>query len=356
MNTFQTRISFAVSLIFLLGACSKQEVATEEKIERPASIFVVGDLGADQSNAYSGEIRARYETVLGFRIGGKLIARTADVGEQVKKGQVLARLDAADTGLQESAAEAQYRLAQDELKRYQELRDKGFVSQSALDSKETALKAAAAQAGLARNQAAYTSLTSDRTGVVSATLAEVGQVVSAGQPVVRVAQEGEREVVIAIPESRFASIKVGMPAQIEISAANGGTQTIQGHLREISPAADAASRTYAARVSFDAGHSKVALGMTARVRIASAMKGAGKSANVYRVPLTAIFQQGDKAAVWVVAADHSVSLRPVDIVAYRDDGALITNGVSAGEQIVSAGVHKLTAGDKVKAIEGGKAL
>ncbi len=338
-----------------LIACSK-ETPPPEKIERPASTLVVGALGADQSNVYSGEIRARYETVLGFRIGGKIIARTADVGDKVKSGQLLARLDAADTGLQESAASAQYRLAEDEVKRFRELRDQGFVSQSALDAKETALKAAAAQAGLARNQANYTSLQSDRTGVISATLAEVGQVVSAGQPVLRVAQDGEREVSIAIPESRFAAIKVGMPALIEISSNGNSTQTIAGHLREISPAADAASRTYPARVSFDAGNAKVALGMTARVRLSDNAKSGAKNNSGFRVPLSAIFQQGDKAAVWIVAADRSVSLRPVTVSAYRDDGALISGGIAAGERIVSAGVHKLTAGEKIRIIENGKAL
>jgi RND family efflux transporter MFP subunit len=253
--------------------------------------------------------------------------------------------------LQESAASAQFRLAEDEVKRYRELRDKGFVSQSALDAKETALKAAAAQAGLARNQAAYTSLLSDRKGVVSATLAEVGQVVSAGQPVLRVAQDGEREVAIAIPESRFAAVKVGMPARIEFG---GAANTVPGHVREISPAADPASRTYAARVSFDANNAKAALGMTARVRLSAPANGDLQNAGGLRVPLTAIFQLNDKAAVWVVAADHSVSLRPIEVAAYRDDGALVATGITVGERIVSAGVHKLTAGEKIQIIENGK--
>lgn len=343
------------TLPFVLMACSK-EAAPPEKIERPASTIVVGALGESQSNVYSGEVRARFETVLGFRIGGKIIQRKAEVGDKVKQGQLLARLDAADTGLQESAASAQLRLAEDEVKRYRELRDQGFVSQSALDAKETALKAAAAQAGLARNQAEYTSLTSDRNGVVSATLAEVGQVVSAGQPVLRVAQDGEREVLIAIPESRFGAVKVGMQAQIEMDSDNGKTRLLAGHIREISPAADPASRTYAARVAFDTQHSLVALGMTARVRLGSAAKADGKQPREFRVPLTAIFQQDDKTAVWVVAADRSVSLRPVVVTAYRDDGALIASGIAAGERIVSAGVHKLTPGEKIKIIENGKAI
>jgi RND family efflux transporter MFP subunit len=339
-----------------LAACAK-EAAPPVKVERPASTIVVGALATDNGNIYSGEIRARYETVLGFRIGGKLVERLVDAGALVRKGQVLARLDAADTGLQESAATAQFRLAEDELKRFRELREQGFVSQSALDAKETALKSAAAQAGLARNQAAYTSLVSDRDGVISATLAEVGQVVSAGQSVVRVAQQGEREVAISIPESRFSSIKVGMPAEIELNATDSSAKTIlHGHVREISPAADPASRTYPAHVSFDVGNAKVALGMTARVKLNESLKGVTQKNDGYLIPLTAIFQEGDKSALWIVAADRSVSLRPVVVSAYRDDGALISSGIAAGERIVSAGVHKITPGEKIQIIENGKAL
>ena len=361
---------FALSL--LLSACGKEQAIAAATVERPASTIVVGALGDERSNVYSGEIRARYETVLGFRIGGKIIARTVDVGAVVNSGQLLARLDAADTGLQESAAAAQYRLADDEAKRYRELREQGFVSQSALDAKETALKAAAAQAGLARNQAAYTSLLSDRAGVISATLAEVGQVVSAGQAVVRVAQDGKREVSISIPESRFNAVRVGMPAQIELSAAGNGVQTFAGHVREISPAADPASRTYPARVALDSGNAAVALGMTARVKISAAGKsdaagkndatgknaatgkGVARKDSAYLIPLSAIFQQGEKTAVWIVASDRSVSLRPVEVGAYRDDGALVLSGIAAGERIVSAGVHMLTAGDKIQLIDNGK--
>ncbi len=346
------RTATILLLPMLLAGCGK-EAEPPAKVERPAATFVVGALAADSGNVYSGEIRARYEAVLGFRIGGKIVERMVDAGAQVRKGQLLARLDAADTGLQESAAAAQYRLAEEELKRYRELREQNFVSQSALDAKETALKAAAAQVGLARNQAAYTSLLSDRDGVVSATYAEVGQVVSAGQPVVRVAQHGEREIAIAIPESRYATVRVGMPAEIELSAADNAKQTLRGHVREIAPAADPSSRTYPARVAFDTGNAKVALGMTAHVRLNAQEGAAAKGGGGFLIPLTALFQQGEQAAVWVVAADHSVSLRPVTVAAYRDDGALVSGGIAAGERIVSAGVHKLAAGEKVQPIDGG---
>lgn len=350
------RTSLILMLPLLLVACGK-EAPQPAKLERPAETFVVGDLATDSGNLYSGEVHARYETVLGFRIGGKLIERLVDAGAVVKKGQVLARLDGADTGLQASASGAQLQLAKEELKRYRELRAQGFVSQSALDAKETALKAAEAQAGLASNQAAYTSLLADRDGVVSATYAEVGQVVGAGQSVLRVAQHGEREVLISIPESRFTSVHVGMPAEVVLSAAGSGQQVLSGHMREISPAADPASRTYPAYVAFDSDKAQVALGMTANVRLLKKVdKNIAQVSSGFLIPMTALFQQGDKAAVWVVKADRSVTLRAVTVASYRDDGAVISGGIQAGERIVRAGVHKLAEGEKVQPIENGRAL
>jgi RND family efflux transporter MFP subunit len=343
-------------LPLLLAACNK-EAASQSKEVHPAMTIVVGAKANESGSVYSGEVGARYETVLGFRIGGKIIERLVDAGAVVRKGQVLARLDAADTGLEVNETAARYHLADEDLKRYRELRAQGFVSQAALDTKETELKAASAQADLARNQASYTSLVSDRDGVVSETHAEVGQVVSAGQPIMRVAQEGAREVLISIPESRYASTKVGAPAEIELDATDSRTQTLlHGHVREISPGADSASHTYPARIAFDAGNTKVALGMTARVKLGHIGKDALQKEQGFLVPLSAIFQQGDKSALWIVAADHSVSLRPVVVSAYRDDGALIDSGIVAGERIVSAGVHKLSLGEKIQIIEEGNLL
>jgi RND family efflux transporter MFP subunit len=338
-------LAFSLALV----ACKKEETASV-KTERPASTILIGAIGVDSGNVYSGEVRARNEVALGFRLGGKMVARMVDTGAVVKAGQVLARLDASDTALQESSASAQYHLAEDEAKRFRELRTKGFVSQSALDAKEAALKSAVAQVGLARNQAGYTNLVADHAGVVSATLAEVGQVVSAGQAVVRVAQEGEREIAVAIPESRFASLKVGMPAEVELSGDNHEPKKYSGRLRELSPTADPASRTYPARVLLSNGDAQLALGMTAQVRFS-----ANEKKNGFLVPVSAIFQQGEQAAVWVVGQDRSVMLRPVKVAAYRDEGAQIISGVSAGERIVSAGVHKLTAGDKVQIVDVGNA-
>ncbi|WP_435627158.1 efflux RND transporter periplasmic adaptor subunit [Candidatus Ferrigenium straubiae] len=336
------------SILFLLllplyVGCSK-EPAPAARIERPALTLVAGSAATDVGNTYSGEIRARHETQPGFRVGGKIIERLVDAGARVKAGQALMRLDPGDAGLQLGAAEAQHRMAENDAKRFRELRGKGFVSQAALDAKEAAFEAAAAQAGLARNQSDYTTLRADRAGVVAATLAEAGQVVAAGQPVLRLAPDGEREVAIAVPESQLADLKIGAPA--EVTLLTSGAAPLAGRLRELAPAADPASRTYAARVTLSQPGPDVALGMTARVSFS-----AGKKSDGLLIPLGAIFQQGKEAAVWIVAADRTISLRPVQIAEYRDDGAVVTSGLKAGERIVGNGVHRLAAGEKIRIIE-----
>lgn len=330
--------------VFVLSACSK-EIPAPQVYERPALTQVVGATVGESGYSYSGEIRARHEVALGFRIGGKITQRLVDVGARVKAGQVLARLDSSDAGLQVGAADAQYQLALAEVKRYRLLVSKNFVSQSALDAKEAALKSLTAQSALAGNQSSYTTLVADKAGIVTATLAEAGQVVSAGQPVIRMAQDGEREVAIAIPESQYAGLKLGMQAEVVLWSELGADKVRSGHVRELSPAADAVSRTYAARVALD--DDSAPLGMTAQVRLATAAQASAE----LLVPISALFQQGEQAALWIVAPDHSVSLRAVQVASYRDDGAVLRSGVVAGERIVSAGVHKLNAGEKIRPVE-----
>ncbi len=332
-----------------LASCGKTEISAA-KVERPAMTFVVGALASNGANTYSGEVRARHEITLGFRVGGKMLSRMVDVGTVIRKGQLIAQLDASDARLQEDAAAAQHMLAESELKRYRDLRKKGFVSQSALDAKETAFKASSAQAHLAGNQAEYATLLADSEGVVTAILAEAGQVVGAGQAIVRIARPGEREVAFSIPESQIANVALGTPAEIELASSQGAVSKYSGRLRELSPAADAVSRTYAARVALNRTDKNVVLGMTATVRIV-----VGRRSSAFHVPLGAIFQQGEDSAVWLVNQDRSVALRPVSVSAYTDDGALISSGVSPGDRIVSAGVHKLVAGEKIRIIESGTA-
>jgi RND family efflux transporter MFP subunit len=304
----------------------------------------VGAGGTALEQRYSGEVRARHETTLGFRVGGKIVERLVDAGARVRAGQPLARLDPGDARLTAVQAEANRSLAAAELKRTQELKAKNFISQAALDAKDTAARAAEAQARLAQNQAAYTTLVADAAGVVAVVLAEPGQVVAAGQGVLRVARDGAREVAFNIPESRIAGLKVGAGGTAELwSGAQG--KTYKGVLRELAPMADPATRTFAARLALADADEAVALGMTATVRFATA--GDGKTEKIV-VPLAAILQQGDKAAVWIIGQDGTVSQRAIEIERYSDAGAVLKSGLSAGEQIVAAGAFKLAAGEKVR--------
>jgi RND family efflux transporter MFP subunit len=322
----------------LLAACG-QESSTPPPPPVLVKTHLVSQGVTSAGRAHSGEVRARHETSLAFRIGGKMLERKVDVGAAVKAGQLLARLDPADVRLAAEQAEAQRALAVAEAQRYRDLHAKHFVSAAALEAKETALATAKAQAGMARNQAAYASLSADHGGVVAAVLAEPGQVVNAGQPVLRIARDGEREVAIAVPEADMIALKPGMTA--EISLWSGG-RTYQGRLRELSPAADPATRTYAARVSILDADAGLALGMTASVRFSA------EPSPALVVPLATLFQQGEKFAVWIVGSDSTVSLKPVTVAGYTDAGAKIAAGLQPGERIVAAGVHKLAAGQKVR--------
>ena len=341
------RLGFIAVAVLLLAACGKTDSKSEPL--RPVLTRVLGASADNAALTYSGEVRSRYETPLGFRIPGKISARLVDTGARVNAGDVLARLDPADTVLSAAAANAQRVLAEAEVKRFRELREKNFVSQSALDAKETAYKAAQAQADLALNQHSYTVLRAEHAGVVELVAAEVGQVVAVGQPVVHIARTDTLEVVLAIPESRLAEARLLKSATIQLWADEQASY--QGVLRELSPVADAATRTYAARISIVKPDDRIRLGMTARVRPQKE-----DSASRLSVPLSAVFQQDGKSALWIVGADQTVSLRPVVIAAWEETEAVLESGVHSGERIVVAGVHKLSAGEKIKAVEQTSAL
>lgn len=324
----------------LLVACG-EKTPQADKIDTGPKLVKALKIGADRTareHLYSGEVRARIESAPGFRVGGKMIERLVDVGAQVKPGQPLARLDPTDLRLAYAQAEANAALAADELKRAEGLRRQNFISQAALEAKQTAATAARAQADLAKNQMAYATLVADTAGVITAVLAEPGQVLAAGQPVFRIARAGEREVAIAIPEAQFAGLKIGAAATVELWAG----KRYRGRLRELSPAADPASRTYAARVTIVDADADVALGRSATVRFDDMVR------EEHLVPLAAILQQGERPAVWVIGADGMVSLRPIEVSRYTDRGAVVTAGLEAGETIVAAGAFKLSAGEKVR--------
>ncbi|MEI7613958.1 MAG: efflux RND transporter periplasmic adaptor subunit [Betaproteobacteria bacterium] len=347
MSTHTLRLSCLLCLLLPLAvACGKKEAAPEPL--RPVLTQVLGTVSDADSAIYSGEIRSRFETSLGFRVAGKISARLVNTGALVKAGEVLARLDPADLALSAASANAQLELADADLRRYRELKGKNFVSQSALDAKETAYKAAKAQADLAKNQSAYTELRADKDGVVQSISAEIGQVVAAGQAVMSVARTDTLEVAVAIPEARVSDVRLRQAA--EISLWSDEQVRYPGSVREVSQTADPVTRTYAARVTIVNPDARVLLGMTANVKFQRA--GADQSGKAkLSVPLTAIFQQQGQPALWLVAADQTISLRRVEVAAFGDSHAVLASGVSAGERVVIAGVHKLTAGEKIRAVD-----
>jgi RND family efflux transporter MFP subunit len=340
------RLNHAASLVLAILAIS----ACGEKSPEPDAIsggprlvkaLKVSRGETPDERRYSGEVRARLESVVGFRVGGKMTERLVDAGTRIKAGQPLARIDPADARLAATQAEANAALAQSDFRRAQELRDKNFVSQAALDARASAARAAEAQAQLTRNQTAYTTLLADAPGVVAAVLAEPGQVVAAGQGVMRIARDGEREVAIALPENALATIRPGAPATVKLWADG---RAYPGKVREIAPAADPATRTFAARISIIGAEAALPIGMSATVGFARS----GDQSIL--VPLSAIFQNDGKPAVWVIDQESKVELRAVDVERYADQGAVVRSGLNDGETIVAAGAFKLTAGEKVRVV------
>lgn len=327
----------------LLAACGNNAAPPAAEPVRPALVQKLVPVAGSAANTYPGEIRARFETDMAFRIPGKIVSREVEVGSAVAAGTVLARLDPADAGLRLSQAEAQLALALADVKRLRDLRTKNFISQSALEAKETEFKSLTAQADLARNQAAYAILRADRPGVVTAVSAEQGQVVAPGQPVVRLARPEELEVVVDIPENRRQEFRAAQQLSIMLWASPG--KHYRGRLRELAPAADAATRTFRAKVSVLEPDVEVRLGMTANVVLGS---NAGKE--IFVLPLSALTRIDSKPAVWVFdPATQAVSPRSVSLSDFSgEDQVSIADGLKAGEIVVIAGVHKLRAGQKVK--------
>ncbi len=344
--------TLGISTMFFLAGCSKPVEKVEEI--RPVRAVKLVASNIDVKTELPGEVRARVESRLGFRVGGKIVARKVDVGTVVKKGQVLMQLDPQDLKLAQAqanaalkAAESNRDLAKAEWQRYQELREKNFVSQAILDSKKTALEAANASYDQAQaayrnqsNQAGYAVLVADVDGVVTGIDAEVGQVVSAGSPVVKVAQSGEKEIVIGIPEDKVDALREVGDVKVRVWAKPNGL--MPGKLREVSPVADPATRTYTAKVSIPEAADDVKLGMTAYVSFA-----ARSSEAMIKVPMTALFQEKSSSAVWVVD-NGVVKLTPVQVAGASGNDILLASGVSTGQTVVTGGANLLKPGQKVR--------
>ncbi|MBA5689903.1 efflux RND transporter periplasmic adaptor subunit [Duganella sp. LX47W] len=362
MNVNYRTAALAISAASLLAGCSPAPTAEHEEV-RVVRTVVAGQGNGTVGANYSGEIRARYESQLGFRTSGKIVARLVEVGSHVKRGQPLLQLDAAQESLLLTAAgadtdAAQSRVAQAkvDLARTEQLLARQFASQAELDHQRLALQQAEAQlrSALARqqlnvNQRGYTSLVADRDGVVSALQAEAGQVVAAGQPVVTLAADGEREVAISIPESRVDELRLARALEVSVWAHPG--RTWHGSLRQLAPDTDSVTRTYSARITIEQPDpALLRLGMTASVHAPDVD---GKSA--IRLPLTAIVDGDGKRLVWVVdPKNQRVAAREVQLGSAQNDSVLVTAGLAGGETVVTAGVHLLQPHQLVRVTGGAK--
>jgi len=341
-----------LALTVLLAGCTKNETVKEEApLVRTQKIQVNG---GGQSSGYPGEVRGRYETQLAFQVSGKISKRNVELGSTVQAGDVLMEIDAKDirqtvniTSAQMASAESQLNLAQSNLERYRKLFEQGAVSRAQLDQYENAyevaaaaLRQTAAQYNQGANQLGYSTLVADSSGVIAAINAEAGQVVSAGQVVLTLVKNGEREIEISIPENRVEDVRNAGKILVTFWALPD--VQIEGQIREISPVADKITRTYKARISLANPPAGVNLGMTANVAVASS---GGRQA-VY-IPLAAIYQTGDTPGVWIVAND-TVSLRPVKVGAFGNGQIQVLEGLQDGDVVVTAGVQKLREGQKVR--------
>jgi RND family efflux transporter MFP subunit len=341
------------ALVTTLVACSKAE-APQEPL-RSVKLLTVAGSDLNLAGEYAAEVRARVESRLGFRVGGKLVQRPAEPGQRVTAGQLLALVDAQDFQLaaqaaqaQVSAAQSQRDLAAAEFKRFEALKAQNFISGAELERREASLKAAdaalhqaKAQAQAQGNQAGYARLTASHAGVITAVEAEVGQVVSAGQPVLRLAHDGPRDAVFAVSESAIMAIRVGQSMQATVLSTG---QTVQGTVREMAASADPVTRTYAVKLALAPGVA-LPLGATLNVR-APGVSGAAVSA--IKLPTSALRQDGQGTAVWVLdEATMTVNSQVVQLGPVDGNDVVVTSGLKPGQRVVSAGVHVLSPGQKV---------
>ncbi|RZI96435.1 MAG: efflux RND transporter periplasmic adaptor subunit [Variovorax sp.] len=341
----------------ILAACSRPPPAQDPI--RAVKVVTVGASAFDTEPEFSAEVRARVESRIGFRVGGKITRRQAELGQHVTAGQVLAQLDAQDFKLAADASRAQLAaattnrdLAAADLRRYQGLREQNFISGADLERRETTYKAAQAQFEQAQaqlasqgNQASYATLVADAPGIVTAIEAEPGQVVSAGTPVVKIAQDGARDVVFAVPEDRAALIAPGSAVAVRGWA---GGAVLEGKVREVAGSADAVTRTYTVKVTIDAATAPP-LGATVYARPASLAR---SGTPVLKLPTSALRQDGQNTAVWVLdKATMTVRSQPVQVTTADGNAAVIGSGVTPGMLVVAAGVHVLSPGQKVSIYE-----
>ena len=348
-----------LTAVAAIAACSKTETAPDPV--RAVRTVTISSQTAGGVYEYAGEIKARTESRLSFRVGGKMIKRLVDLGDTVRAGQLLAQLDAQDLRLGQDAARATVAAAQAgydqnaaEFKRYKELSDKGFIGPAELDRREMAMKTARAQLDQTRaqssvqgNQAGYASLVADAAGVITGVELEPGMFAAAGTPVLRLAHDGPRDVVFSVPEDKVAVVKAlaGVPGRFKVRLWGTSAEPLPATIREISASADPVTRTFLIKADIgSAGTSGVRLGQTASVSMELP-----QVAGVTKLPLSALREEQGRSAVWLVDRG-SMTVKSQDVKLAGADGneAVITAGLAPGQIVVTAGVHVLSPGQKVK--------
>jgi RND family efflux transporter MFP subunit len=345
-------LAFAV---FALTGCN--EKAAEPVAQgRPVLVATVKYEASSPERSFVGTIKPRIEADMGFRVPGKVAKRLVEVGQTVDIGQPLATLDEVDLKLQAEQSEAEFRAATGVLaqaaaneQRARDLRAKGWTTDAQMDSARAAADEARARLNraersveLTRNSLSYATLTADTRGVVTSTLIEPGQVVGSGQTAIRVARFGEKEAVVAIPETLVGRAKDGIASVTLWSEPN---KKYAAKLREIAPSADPATRTYLAKFSIPEADDKVSLGMTATLTLADAA-----TERVARLPLSALYSQGGDPSLYVVDDSGAIALKPVKVKSYETSSVVIAGGVDDGANVVTLGVQKLDPAQKVRVV------
>jgi RND family efflux transporter MFP subunit len=316
------------------------------------------------SRSFTGTVAARVQSDLGFRVSGKVMERMVDAGQTVKRGQVLMRLDSSDLKLAQqaqqeavAAAKARAQQASDDEARYRDLRGTGAISASAYDQAKALadaanaqLRAANAQADVARNASQYAELRADGDGVILETIAEPGQVVNAGQAVIRLAHAGRREAIIQLPETLRPP--VGSTAQASLFGREGAAVTAK--LRQLSSTADRVSRTFEARYVLDGELADAPLGATVTLQL---LEGAESAKDHVSVPVGALFDSGQGPGVWIIQGDtQSVHWTPVIVGRMTDEHVSVKGALKQGDRVVALGAHLLREGNNVRLAQGTAAV
>ena len=338
-----------------LASCSQEKAAVVQEAVRPVKVVEIGEAETTRQLDYSGSVRARTEMNLGFRIAGKVTERLVDIGQHVNEGDVLARVDPSDYELSVKSAEANLDAAERQVetvdlarKRAEQLYAKNFAPKSQLDQAVLSYDQAVATRDAARstlaqaqNQVHYTDLKASKAGIVTAISADIGQVVGAGTPVMTVAVDGEKEVLIAVPEMDIAGFRPGK--EVKASFWSDEALTLDGKVREVAGSADPQSRTFAVRVSLP-NDPRVLLGMTANVAAT-----VGSKAQLVSIPLTAMAEKDGKQIVWTVdRASDTVHPRTIKVANFTADGVAVAEGLKQGDVVVAAGTQFMTDNLKVK--------